>query len=469
MSGARIGVIGLGTMGRNLALNVESRGFAVAVWNRETDWTDAFVAEHAGRAFNGASTLEALLAALATPRTILLMIPAGAPIDEMLDRLVPRLDPGDIVIDGGNSWFEDTARREAALAARGRHFVGCGVSGGAEGARTGPSLMPGGAPEAWARIRDVLEAIAAVSSFGPCVTHVGPGGAGHFVKMVHNGIEYGDMQLIAESWDLLRRGLGLPAAKAGDVFARWDRGPLESFLTSLTARVARVIDDETGQPLVDVVLDRAAQKGTGRWTAQVALDLAVPIPTIAAAIDARVLSADRDTRLAVARMLSGPSRDVVGERSAEGALAEAHDALYAARVATYAQGMALIRAASRAHEWGIDLAEIARIWTAGCIIRARLLEDVHAAFAAAPGLASLLLDRALSARVQAALPGLRRTVGAMAAAGLPAPAHATALAYLDTLRSPELPQNLVQAQRDAFGAHGYERRDRPGSRHSNWG
>jgi 6-phosphogluconate dehydrogenase len=468
MSDARIGVIGLGTMGRNLALNIESRGFAVGVWNRETDWTDTFVAEQAGRAFTGAPTLEALLASLATPRTLLLMIPAGAPIDEMLDRLVPLLDPGDIVIDGGNSWFEDTARRESALAARGLHFVGCGVSGGAEGARTGPSLMPGGPPEAWARIRDVLEAIAAVSPSGPCVTHVGPGGAGHFVKMVHNGIEYGDMQLIAETWDLLRRGLRLSAAEAGDVFARWDRGPLESFLTSLTARVARVMDPETGQALVDVVLDRAAQKGTGRWTAQVALDLAVPIPTIAAAIDARVLSADRETRLAVARVLAGPAADDAGTHAGEEVRAAGHDALYAARVATYAQGMALIQAASRAHGWGIDLAEIARIWTAGCIIRARLLEDVRAAYAASPGLASLLLDPALAARVQQALPGLRRTVAATAAAGLPAPAHATALAYLDTLRSPELPQNLVQAQRDAFGAHGYERRDRPGPTHSTW-
>jgi 6-phosphogluconate dehydrogenase len=468
MSSARIGVIGLGTMGRNLALNIESRGFAVAVWNREADWTETFVKDHAGRALTGAPTLEALRAALATPRTLLLMIPAGAPIDEMLDRLLPLLDPGDIVIDGGNSWFEDTSRREAALAAHGLHFVGCGVSGGSDGARTGPSLMPGGPPDAWARIRDILEAIAAVSAFGPCVTHVGPGGAGHFVKMVHNGIEYADMQLIAESWDLLRRGLGLPAAEAGDVFARWDRGLLESFLTSLTARIARVMDDETGQPLVDVVLDRAAQKGTGRWTAQVALDLAVPIPTIAAAIDARVLSADRETRLAVARMLSGPAGAGAAGRPVEEVLADAHDALYAARVAAYVQGMALIRAASHAHGWGVDLAEIARIWTAGCIIRARLLEDVRAAFSARPDLASLLLDPALAAHVQHALAGLRRMVGTMAAAGLPAPAHATALAYLDTVRSPELPQNLVQAQRDAFGAHGYERRDRPGSVHSNW-
>jgi 6-phosphogluconate dehydrogenase len=471
MTGARIGVIGLGTMGRNLAMNIESRGFAVAVWNRESEWTDAFVAGQRGRRFTAAPTLEALAAAIERPRTLLLMIPAGPPVDEMLERLAPLLDRGDVVIDGGNSWFEDTARREAALEARrGLHFVGCGVSGGAEGARTGPSLMPGGPPAAWERIRDVLEAIAAVSTWGPCVTHVGPGGAGHFVKMVHNGIEYGDMQLIAESWDMLRRGLGMSAVEAGEVFERWDRGPLESFLTGLTARIARVVDDDTGRPLVDMVLDRAAQKGTGRWTAQVALDLAVPVPTIAAAIDARVLSADRDTRLAVSEVMPGPQpADVLGGRRPDDVLGEAHEAFYAARVATYAQGMALIRAGSQAHGWGIDLAEIARVWTAGCIIRARLLEDVRAAFQAAPGLVTLLLDPALGARVGEALPGLRRTVAAAAGAGLPAPAHAAALAYIDTLRSADLPQNLVQAQRDAFGAHTYERRDRPGAVHSIWG
>jgi 6-phosphogluconate dehydrogenase len=466
---ARIGVIGLGTMGRNLALNIESRGFPVAAWNRETDWTDAFVAEHAGRAFIGAPTLQALVAALPPPRTLLLMIPAGAPVDEMLDRLAPLLDRDDIIIDGGNSWFEDTARREQALTARGIHFVGCGVSGGAEGARTGPSLMPGGPLEAWTRIRSVLEAIAAMSASGPCVTHVGPGGAGHFVKMVHNGIEYGDMQIIAEAWDMLRRGLGMSAAAAADVFERWDRGPLESFLTGLTARVARIVDDETGQPLVDVVLDRAAQKGTGRWTARVAIDLAVPVPTIAAAVDARVLSADRETRLAVAEGLGGPvPEDFRAGRGDDEVLADIHNAFYAARVATYAQGMALIRSGSQAYGWGIVLAEIARIWTAGCIIRARLLEDVRAAFETNPELVTVLLDPALLARVQDALPGLRRTVAATAAAGLPAPALASALAYLDTLRTRELPQNLVQAQRDAFGAHTYERRDRPGAVHSNW-
>jgi 6-phosphogluconate dehydrogenase len=391
-------------------------------------------------------------------------------VDSMIDTLGPLLSKGDVIIDGGNSWFEDTGRREAALAIQGIHFVGCGVSGGAEGARTGPSLMPGGHADAWATVREVLEAIAAVSASGRCVTHVGPGGAGHFVKMVHNGIEYGDMQLIAESWDVLRRGLGLSAVEASAVFEEWNRGPLESFLTELTARIGRVVDGETRQPLVDVVLDRAEQKGTGRWTAKVALELGVPIPTIAAAIDARVMSSNREGRVAASQVLTGPApADVFKGRPAAVVIAAAHDALHGARIATYAQGMALIRAGSVAYAWDIELAEIARIWTAGCIIRARLLEPVREAFRGAPGLENLLLDPSLKQAVLRAQAGWRQTVADAARAGLPLPAHASALAYFDTLRSASLPQNLTQAQRDAFGAHTYERRDREGAVHSNWG
>jgi 6-phosphogluconate dehydrogenase len=469
MTRARFGIIGLGTMGRNLALNIESRGFPVAAWNRETDWTDEFLAAHRGRSFIGVPTLAELVASIERPRRILLMIPAGPPVDATIESLRPFLDRGDVLIDGGNSWFEETERREAALAAEGIHFIGCGVSGGAEGARTGPSLMPGGTVEAWALVRDVLEAIAAVSDSGPCVTYVGRGGAGHFVKMVHNGIEYGDMQLIAEIWDVLRRGLALSAAEASEVFAQWNRGPLESFLTELTARVGRVVDDETGQPLVDLVLDRAEQKGTGRWTARMALDLAVPIPTIASAIDARVMSAGKAGRVAAAGVIGGPApADAFAGRSAEQVIRDAHDAFYAARVATYAQGMSLIAAGSEAHDWGIELAEVARIWTAGCIIRARLLEPVRQAFGLDAGLLNLLLDPALGVSVQAAQSGWRRIVAHAAAAGLPLPAHSSALAYFDTLRTADLPQNLTQAQRDAFGAHTYERRDREGTFHSPW-
>ena len=466
MSKAAFGVIGLGTMGRNLALNIESRGISVAVWNRETDWTDTFVGEQAGRAFTGASSLEALVGAIEAPRRILMMIPAGAPVDEMIGRLRPLLQRGDVLIDGGNSWFEDTARREQALRSEGLHFVGCGVSGGEEGARNGPSLMPGGSSDAWRLLQPVLEAIAAVTDAGPCVTHVGPGGAGHFVKMVHNGIEYADMQLIAESWDLMRRAGGLTAGDTADVFARWNTGPLESFLIELTAQVCRVMDPETGTPLVDVVLDKAGQKGTGRWTMQAALELGIAVPTIGAALDARVLSSLKEERVAAARVLQGPAASPPAAR--EELLRDLHDALYASRVCAYAQGFALIRAASRAYEWNVNLAEIARIWKGGCIIRARLLDPLRQGFATTPDLANALLDTTLAAAIAAAQPAWRRTVALGAQQGIPVPAHATALAYFDSYRSPLLPQNLTQAQRDAFGAHTYERTDRPGKQHSDW-
>ena len=375
MSRSTFGMVGLGTMGRNLALNVESHGFPVAVWNLEPEWTATFLKDHGNARFTGAATLQELVADLERPRRIMMMIPAGAPVDETIGKLTPLVDAGDILIDGGNSHFQDTRRREAALRQKNIHFVGCGVSGGEEGARHGPSLMPGGSDEAWNRIRDVLEAIAARTEAGPCVTHVGPDGAGHFVKMVHNGIEYGDMQLIAEIFDVLRRGLGLSTAEAADVFDAWNRGPLESFLVELTARVCRVPDPETKQPLVDVVQDKAGQKGTGRWTVEIALEQGVSIPTIAAALDARVLSSLKEQRVAASRTLSGPDprtgfRDV--DRAA--AIKDLQDALYAARVCAYAQGMALIAAGSSAFDWGVNLAEIGRIWKGGCIIRARLLE-----------------------------------------------------------------------------------------------
>src|SRR5215213_6392568 len=355
---ATFGMIGLGTMGRNLALNVEEHGFPTVVWNLETDWMEAFVREHAGAKFTGAATLEAFVEALERPRRIMMMVPAGKPVDEMIAKLTPLLDAGDILIDGGNSHFEDTRRREAALRTANLNFVGCGVSGGEEGARRGPSIMPGGSEAAWLRIRDVLEAISAKTEAGPCVTHVGPDGAGHFVKMVHNGIEYGDMQLIAESWDVLRRGLGLTAPETADVFDTWNGGPLASFLTELTAKVCRTVDPESGQPLVDVVLDKAGQKGTGKWTAQVALDLAVAIPTIAAAIDARVLSSMKDQRVAAAKRLDGPAPSARFKADGrEQVIADLQDALYAARICAYAQGMALIRAGSDRYDWHINLAE----------------------------------------------------------------------------------------------------------------
>ncbi len=467
MSGSNFGIIGLGTMGRNLALNIESRGYRVAVWNLETDWIADFIGKHPGTKFEGTPTFEQFTAALSRPRRIMMMIPAGKPVDATIEKLQPLLEKGDVLIDGGNSWFEDTRRREAALRPAGIHFVGCGVSGGEDGARYGPSLMPGGSEDAWHLIRDVLEGIAAKTEAGPCVTHVGPDGAGHFVKMVHNGIEYGDMQLIAESWDVLRRGLGLSAPETADVFEKWNDGPLASFLTELTARVCRTLDPETKQPLVDVVLDKAGQKGTGKWTAQVALDLAVAIPTIAAAIDARVLSSLKDERVAASNVLVGPvPPKVPADRNR--LIDDLRDALYAARIGGYAQGMALIRAGSNKYNWNINLAEIGRIWKGGCIIRARLLDPVRHAFETKPDLVNLLLDPAIRDGVHAAQAGWRRTLVRAAEAGIPMLAHSSALGYFDSYRTARLPQSLTQAQRDAFGAHTYERIDRPGAVHSEW-
>ena len=465
MTTAAFGIVGLGTMGRNLALNVESHGFPVAVWNLEIDWMNRFVQEHAGGKFVGASTLEDLVAALQPPRRIMMMIPAGNPIDQMNAKLQPLLDRGDVVIDGGNSWFEDTRRREAALRGEGIHFMGCGVSGGEDGARFGPSLMPGGSTEAWAACRAVFEAIAARTEAGPCVTHVGPDGAGHFVKMVHNGIEYADMQLIAESWDLLRRYGGMSADQVADVFDEWNRGPLESFLVELTARVSRTTDPETGQPLVDRVLDKAGQKGTGKWTAQIALQLAVPVPSIAAAIDARVVSSMKEERVAASAILHAPA-DASG--SPQDLPTAAAAALLAGRICAYAQGMALIGAASREYGWQINRAEIARIWKAGCIIRARLLDPIREAFTDAPDLPNLMIAPPIAAILDGAQQAWRRTIALASTAGIPMPAHSSALAYYDSYRTSRLPQSLTQAQRDAFGAHTYERVDRAGAIHSEW-
>ena len=468
MSGT-FAIVGLGTMGRNLALNIEEHGFPVVVWNLETDWTDAFLRDHQGAKFTGARTLESLVASLDTPRRIMMMIPAGKPVDEMIGKLTPLLQAGDILIDGGNSHFQDTRRREAQLRERQLHFVGCGVSGGEEGARFGPSIMPGGSDAAWARIKDVLESIAAKTEAGPCVTHVGPDGAGHFVKMVHNGIEYGDMQIIAETYDVLHRGLGLATPEAGDVFAQWNSGPLESFLVELTAHVCKVIDPQTKQPLVDVVQDKAGQKGTGKWTAQLALDFAVPVPTIAAALDARVLSSFKDQRVAASQVLAATdTRAAFSGRDRGAWVDDLRDALQAARVCSYAQGMALIAAGSAEYKWNVNLAEMARIWKGGCIIRARLLDPVRQAFTNNPGLPNLLVDPAVASDLQRAAPGWRRVMAAAANSGLPVPALSASLAYFDSYRTARLPQNLTQAQRDAFGAHTYERIERAGFVHSEW-
>src|SRR3954471_11691176 len=387
---AEFGVIGLGVMGQNLALNIEDHGQSVAVWNLEPEWVDRFVAQNSARQIVGTKSLQDFVQSLAQPRRVLMMIKAGDAVDEMLRKLAPFLAPGDIVIDGGNSFFKDTQRRENEMSSEHLNFFGMGVSGGEEGARHGPSLMPGGSRGAYEHVRPVLEAIAAKTDSGPCVTYVGPDGAGHFVKMVHNGIEYGDMQLIAEAYDMLRKGLGLGASEIADIFGEWNKGPMNSFLIEITAQIFTATDPKTKKPLVDYVLDKAGQKGTGKWTAQVALDLAVPIPTIAAAIDTRVLSSMKDQRVAASPKLPGPNSKYSGDKKQF--ITAVHDALHASKICSYAQGMGLIRAGSDEYKWGIDLKEMARIWKGGCIIRATLLDAIMQAYEKQPNLPNLLLD-----------------------------------------------------------------------------
>jgi 6-phosphogluconate dehydrogenase len=454
---AQFGMIGLAVMGENLAKNIEDHGFRVAVWNLETERVDQFVAANGGKQFTGTKSLEELVAAIERPRRIMMMIKAGAPVDMTIDRLAPLLEDGDVIIDGGNSWFKDTQERTKRIEGRGLHFVGSGVSGGEEGARFGPSLMPGGSDHSWSVIQPVFEAIAAKSDSGACVTHVGPDGAGHFVKMVHNGIEYGDMQLIAEAYEMLRKGLGAGAEELAEIFDGWNRTNLESFLIEITAHIFRVKDAD-GSPLVDRVLDKAGQKGTGKWTAQVALDLAVPIPTIAAAIDARVLSSMKDERVAASRALAGATT-AMQPADRKQFIDDVHDALYASKICSYAQGMALIQAGGAEWKWGIDMREMARIWKAGCIIRAKFLDSIMQAYERNRALPNLLLDDAFRAEIQKAQPAWRRAVSSAQAAGIAVPAMSGSLAYFDAYRTADLPQNLTQAQRDYFGSHTYQRND----------
>jgi 6-phosphogluconate dehydrogenase len=471
MGQSQVGLVGLAVMGENLALNIERNGFPVTVYNRTYERTEALLAGRAkGKKLTGAKTLRDFVASLERPRRAILMVKAGAAVDEVLGQLVPLLEAGDIVIDGGNSHFQDTRRRHADLKAKGVHFIGSGVSGGEEGALWGPSLMPGGPREAYERIRPVWEKIAAKVDDGPCVTYIGPDGAGHFVKMIHNGIEYGDMQLIAESYDVLRQLLGLEAPELAGIFEEWNRGLLSSFLIEITGKVLRKKDPETGQWLVDLILDKAGQKGTGKWMSQIALDLGIAIPTINAAVEARILSAFKDDRVKASQVLPGPKREpYAGDRQA---LVEAvRDALYASKICSYAQGMAMMKAASDEYKWGLDLGEIARIWKGGCIIRAQFLDLIKQAFRKNPGLANLLLDGHFTAWVAQAQPRWRHVVQTAQAAGIPVLAMSASLAYYDAVRSERLPLNLTQAQRDFFGAHTYERVDKPGQGpfHTEWG
>lgn len=460
---ADIGVVGLAVMGANLARNLASRDLSVAVFNRSADKTERLVSEHPD-GLVPADSIDDFVASLATPRRAIIMVQAGAGTDAVIEQLAERFEEGDIIVDGGNADFRDTIRRESELRERGIHFVGVGISGGEEGALNGPSLMPGGSEHAWENLGPMLESIAAVAEGEPCVTHIGSDGAGHFVKMVHNGIEYADMQLIAEVYDLLRRVGGLEAAQAADVFAEWNDGDLESYLVEITAEVLRQRTDDDG-PLIDVIVDEAGSKGTGVWTVQNAVGLGVPASAIGEAVFARAVSASRPHRDAVAETFSRP----VAPPEHRGLADDLRTALYAAKVVAYAQGFDIIRAGAAEHDWTIDLGEVARIWRGGCIIRARFLNRITEAYQRDADLVSLLADPYFAEIVDEGQEAWRRVVTTAVGAGVPVPALSSALAYLDALTSPRLPAALVQLQRDFFGAHTYRRTDREGTFHTRWG
>ena len=465
---ADIGVTGLAVMGRNLARNLAHHGYAVALHNRTYARSASLVAEHGDEGtFVPSESIEDFVASLARPRTVIVMVMAGGPTDAVIDELVPLLEPGDIVVDAGNAHFPDTVRREQALAAKGLHFVGTGVSGGEEGALNGPSIMPGGTDEAYRTLGPMLEAISAHVDGVPCCTHVGPGGAGHFVKMVHNGIEYADMQLIAEAYDLLRQGLGASAGELAPVFATWNSGDLESYLIEITADILGHVDAATGRPLVDVVADAAEQKGTGRWTVQSALDLGVPITGIAEATFARALSGAAPQR-AAARAALPADAEAWALSDREAFIDDVRAALFASKVVAYSQGFDQIAAASAEYGWRVDRGAMARIWRGGCIIRAKFLDRITQAYERDPGLPLLLADSYFTAAVGDGLAAWRRVVAAAATHGVPTPAFSSCLAYYDAIRADRLPAALVQAQRDFFGAHTYRRTDRDGAFHTDW-
>jgi 6-phosphogluconate dehydrogenase len=465
--GRDIGLIGLGVMGRNLALNIDSRGFGVSVWDQSADAVARCVASQPDGRLAGCDSIEALVASLATPRKVWLMVNAGAPVDEVIKRLLPLLQPDDIVIDGGNSLFKDTERRASQLAARGLRFVGAGVSGGEEGARKGPAIMPGGPASAWTELSPIFEAIAARAEGRPCVVYIGPGGAGHYVKMVHNGIEYADMQLIGETYALMA-ATGLDSDAMARTFAHWNTGDLRSYLIDITARILAQRDPDTGAPLVDVIQDKAGQKGTGQWTLINAAESAVVVSAMGAAVDARVLSSMKSARVAASSQLTGPAGRI--DAAPEAWVALLHDALYASKIVSYAQGFDLLRTASEQRGWALDLGAIASIWRGGCIIRAAFLNRIAEAYASGAPPANLLLAPGFAlalARTQAAW---REVIAAAVRAGVAVPGMSAALAYYDAYRSPRGPANLLQAQRDFFGAHTYERVDRPAGQafHTAW-
>lgn len=471
MSGtAQIGVTGLAVMGRNLARNFARNGYTVAVHNRTTAKTDSLVEEFGDEgAFVAARTPEEFVAALERPRRLVVMVKAGEPTDAVIQEFAPLLDDGDVIVDGGNAHFEDTRRREKELRERGIHFVGAGISGGEEGALDGPSIMPGGSTGSYDALGPMLERIAAKAKDGtPCTTHIGPDGAGHFVKMVHNGIEYADMQLIGEAYQLLRDVAGYSPARIADIFRTWNTGRLDSYLIEITAEVLSHVDAATGEPFVDVVLDRAEQKGTGRWTVQIALDLGVPVSGIAEAVFARSVSGHADLRNA-SRDLAGPTPRKLGGDEAAAFADQVEQALYASKIVAYTQGFHEIAAGSEQYDWNIDLGKIAAIWRGGCIIRAAFLDRITSAYEAQPKLPSLLSDKSFAKEIAAAQNDWRAVISTAVTQGVPTPAFAATLAYYDSLRAERLPAALTQGQRDYFGAHTYHRTDREGTFHTLWG
>ncbi len=467
---ADIGLIGLAVMGENLVLNMESHGFTVAVFNRTTSKVDAFVGGRAkGKRIVGTHSVPELVASLERPRKIMIMVKAGPPVDDVINEVAPLLEPGDILIDGGNSEYNDSTRRTRELKAKGLLFIGTGVSGGEEGALKGPSIMPGGNPEAWPHVKPIFQAIAAKVADGtPCCDWVGPEGAGHYVKMVHNGIEYGDMQLICEAYHVMRELLGMEPDEIHEVFARWNQGKLDSYLIEITRDILAFKDPESGRPMIDLILDAAGQKGTGKWTVISASNLGVPLTLIAEAVFARCLSAQKDERVAAAKVLEGPARPAGLDRRAT--IEALEQALYASKLMSYAQGFALMDAMARESKWEINKGGVALMWRGGCIIRSVFLGKIKEAFDRDPQLANLLLDPYFREEVDRCQAGWRRACSAAIAGGIPLPAMTSALAYYDGYRSERLPANLLQAQRDYFGAHTYERVDRPRGQffHTNW-
>ena len=469
MSQADIGLVGLAVMGENLILNMESHGFTVACYNRTTSKVDDFVAGRAkGRKIVGTHSLEDLVKALKRPRKVMMMVKAGKAVDDLIAQLLPLVEPGDILIDGGNTHYPDTMRRAALVESKGLLYVGTGVSGGEEGALTGPSIMPGGSPAAWPHVKPIFQSIAAKTDDGtPCCDWVGENGAGHFVKMVHNGIEYGDMQLICEAYDLLKQVAGLRAAELSAVFGAWNEGELDSYLIEITRDIL-AFNDADGQPLVDKILDTAGQKGTGKWTGIEALELGVPLTLIGEAVFARCLSAIKEERVAASKVLTGPKPKLDGDQKAF--VEDVRQALYASKIVSYAQGYMLMRAAAAERGWNLNYGGVALMWRGGCIIRSAFLGKIKQAFDQDAGLANLLLDPFFRGRVLASQDAWRRVVAAAATNGVPVPAFMTALAYYDGFRAGRLPANLLQAQRDYFGAHTYERLDKPRGEffHTNW-